>query len=76
MVGESNTLATDVLRQIKRDELKNRILIIIISGVLLFVTNFLWFIQWNAPPKESEEITIEIEEDDNDNPQGENEKSK
>ena len=75
MIG-NNTLASDVLRQIKREELKKRILIIIISGALLVVTNFLWFIQWNNPPKEREEITFEIEDEDNDNPQGQNEKSK
>ena len=77
MVGNSQTLATDVIRQLKRDELKNRILIIIICGALLLVTNFIWFIQWNAPPKENEEITFEIEEDeDNDPLQSNNEKSK
>ena len=75
MIG-NNTLATDVIRQLKRDELKIRILIIVISGALLLVTNFLWFIQWNSPPKEKEEITFELEdEDENDNPQSENEKS-
>ena len=71
-----DTLATDVLREIKRKELKNRIFIILISGALLFVTNFFWFIIWNAPPKDRDEITFEItEEDDNDDPQSENEKS-
>ena len=75
MIG-NNTLASDVLRQVKRDELKIRILIIIISGALLLVTNFLWFIQWNSPPKEKEEITFEIEEDeDNDPLQSNHEKS-
>lgn len=68
-----DSLATDVLREIKRRELKNRIIIIAISGFLLFVTNVLWFIVWNQPPKEREEITFEVEE--NDNPQGQDEKS-
>lgn len=68
-------LATDVLREIKRKEIKNRIIIIAISGFLLFVTNALWFIVWNQPPKEKEEITFEIEENDNDNPKSPNEKS-
>lgn len=68
-----DSLATDVLREIKRREFKNRIIIIAISGFLLFVTNVLWFIVWNQPPKEREEITFEVEE--NDNPQGQNEKS-
>ena len=76
MIGNcDNSLSSDVLRQLKRDELKNRILIMIISGALLIATNFFWFIIWNAPPKEREEITIELEEDDNDTPQSENEKS-
>lgn len=70
-----DSLATDVLRQLKKDELKNRILIMIISGALLLATNFFWFIVWNAPPKEREEITIELEEDSDDSPQSENEKS-
>ena len=74
---EMDNLALDVLREIKHREIKNRILIIIISGALLLVTNFIWFIQWNAPPKENEEITFEIEEDeDNDPLQSNNEKSK
>ena len=74
---EMDNLALDVLREIKHREIKNRILIIIISGALLLVTNFIWFIQWNAPPKENEEITFEIEEDeDNDPLQSNNTKSK
>lgn len=68
-------LATDVLRELKHKEIRNRIIIIAISGFLLFVTNVLWFIVWNQPPKEHEEITFELEESDNDNPQGQNEKS-
>lgn len=68
-------LATDVLRELKHRELKNRIIIIAISGFLLFVTNVLWFIVWNQPPKEREEITFELEETDNDNTKGQNEKS-
>lgn len=76
MIGNcDNSLSSDVLRQLKRDELKNRILIMVISGALLIATNFFWFIIWNAPPKEREEITIELENDDNDTPQSENEKS-
>lgn len=76
MIGNCDgSLSSDVLRQLKRDELKNRILIMIISGALLIATNFFWFIIWNAPPKERDEITIEFEEDDNDTPQSENEKS-
>ena len=70
-----DNLATDVLRELKRKELKNRILIILISGLLLFVTNFLWFIQWNSPPKDDSEITLIMEDDENDDPQSENEKS-
>lgn len=70
-----DSLATDVLRELKRKELKNRIFIILISGALLFATNCLWFIVWNAPPKEKEEIVIELEEEDDDNPQSADEKS-
>lgn len=70
-----DSLATDVLRELKRKELKNRIFIILISGALLFATNCLWFVIWNAPPKEKEEITFEVEEDENDTPQSDNEKS-
>lgn len=74
-----DSLATDVLKQIKRDEVKTRTLIIIISLALLIATNFFWFAIWNAPPKEreDEEILFELEgnDDDNDNPQSENEKS-
>ena len=72
-----DNLATDVLRELKRREIKNRILIIIISGLLLFVTNFLWFIQWNAPPKDNNETEIiqTTEDDGDDDPQSENEKS-
>lgn len=70
-----DSLATDVLRELKRKELRTRILIIIISGALLFVTNYLWFIQWNSPPKEKEETEIVLEEDEDDTPQSDNEKS-
>jgi hypothetical protein len=70
-----DNLATDVLRELKRKELKNRIILILISGLLLFVTNFLWFIQWNSPPKDDTEIILITEDDENDNPQSENEKS-
>ena len=72
-----NGLALEVLRDMKHREIKNRILIIIISIALLFITNAIWFIKWNAPPRENEEITFEIEEDeDNDPLQSNNEKSK
>ena len=72
-----NGLALEVLRDMKHREIKNRILIIIISIALLFITNAIWFIKWNAPPREKEEITFEIEEDeDNDPLQSNNEKSK
>lgn len=70
-----DNLAMDVLRELKRKELKNRILIILISGLLLFVTNFLWFIQWNSPPKDDTEIILITEDDENDDSQSENEKS-
>jgi len=73
---EMNGLALDVLRDMKHREIKNRILIIIISIALLFITNAIWFIKWNAPPREKEEITFEVEEDeDNDPLQSNNEKS-
>ena len=72
-----NGLALEVLRDMKHREIKNRILIIIISIALLFITNAIWFIKWNAPPRENEEITFEIEEDeDNDPLQSNHEKSK
>ena len=72
-----DTLATDVIRELKHRELKNRILIIIISITLLFVTNFLWFIQWNNPPKEKDETEIMrlLEGNDDEDAQSENEKS-
>ena len=73
--NEMDGLSLDVLKQIKHDEIRNRILIIVISACLLIVTNALWFIRWNAPPKEKDEITIEFEEEDNDTPQSDNEKS-
>ena len=63
-----NGLALEVLRDMKHREIKNRILIIIISIALLFITNAIWFIKWNAPPKEKEEITFEIEEDEDNDP--------
>lgn len=71
-----DNLAMDVLRELKRKELKNRILIILISGLLLFVTNFLWFIQWNSPPKDDTEIILITEDDENDDSQSENTQGK
>lgn len=68
-------LSLDVLRQLKHDEVRKRILIIVVSVCLLVVTNALWFIRWNAPPKEKDEISFEIEEENNDPPQSDNEKS-
>lgn len=63
-----DSLSLDVLRQMKHNEIKARVLIIIISIALLFVTNALWFIKWNAPPKEKEEVTFELEEDEDNDP--------
>ena len=68
-------LSLDVLRQLKHDEVRKRILIIVLSVCLLVVTNALWFIRWNAPPKEKDEISFEIEEENDDPPQSDNEKS-
>lgn len=68
-------LSLDVLRQLKHDEIRKRILIIVVSVCLLVVTNALWFIRWNAPPKEKDEISFEIEEENDDPPQSDNEKS-
>lgn len=68
-------LSLDVLRQLKHDEVRKRILIIVVSVCLLVVTNALWFIRWNAPPKEKDEISFEIEEENDDPPQSDNEKS-
>lgn len=71
-----DSLASDVLHEIKIRDLRIRILIILISGALLIATNFFWFIIWNAPPKEREQIMFELEEeDDNDTPQSPDEKS-
>ena len=68
-------LATDVLREMKR-KLKHRMIIIVISIVFLFVTNMLWFIVWNQPPKEKDDFNIvEIEDEEDETPQSENEKS-
>ena len=69
-----DSLATDVLKQIKKDELKTRTFIIVVSLALLIATNFLWFAICNAPPKE-EETFFELEENNDDNTQSENEKS-
>lgn len=72
-----DSLATDVLREIKMKEIRNRIFIILISIIFWFFTNIVWFLVWNYIPNQDEGIEIEemTEDDDDDTPQGLNEKS-
>ena len=72
-----DSLATDVLREIKMKEIRNRIFIILISIIFWFFTNLVWFLVWNHIPNQDEGIEIEemTEDDDDDTPQGLNEKS-
>ena len=72
-----DSLATDVLREIKIKEIRNRIFIILISIIFWFFTNLVWFLVWNYIPNQDEGYEIEemTEDDDDDIPQSENEKS-
>lgn len=73
-----DSLATDVLREIKMKEIRNRIFIILISIIFWFFTNLVWFLVWNYIPNHDEGYEIEEmtdDDDDNDTSQGNNEKS-
>lgn len=72
-----DSLATDVLREIKIKEIRNRIFIILISIIFWFFTNLVWFLVWNYIPNQDEGYEIEemTEEDDDDAPQSSDEKS-
>ena len=72
-----DSLATDVLREIKIKEIRNRIFIILISIIFWFFTNLVWFLVWNYIPNQDESYEIEemTEEDDDDAPQSSDEKS-
>ena len=72
-----DSLATDVLREIKIKEIRNRIFIILISIIFWFFTNIVWFLVWNYIPNQDEGYEIEemTEEDDDDAPQSSDEKS-
>ena len=72
-----DSLATDVLREIKMKEIRNRIFIILISIIFWFFTNLVWFLVWNHIPNNDEGYEIEemTEDDDDDTSQGNNEKS-
>ena len=69
-----DSLATDVLREIKIKEIRNRIFIILISIIFWFFTNLVWFLVWNYIPNQDEGYEIEemTEDDDDDIPQSEN----
>lgn len=72
-----DSLATDVLREIKIKEIRNRIFIILISIIFWFFTNLVWFLVWNYIPNQDEGYEIEemTEDDDDDAPQSSDEKS-
>ncbi len=72
-----DSLATDVLREIKIKEIRNRIFIILISIIFWFFTNLVWFLVWNYIPNQDESYEIEemTEEDNDDTPQSSNEES-
>ena len=72
-----DSLATDVLREIKIKEIRNRIFIILISIIFWFFTNLVWFLVWNYIPNQDEGYEIEemTEEVDDDAPQSSDEKS-
>lgn len=63
---QNETLATELLHEVKRSSRRNFILFII-TLVMLFVTNALWLYAWTLPVEETSVTTTTVDQDSQDN---------
>lgn len=63
---EEKSLATELLREIKRES-HRRFVLLIICIILLFASNMAWLVAWNLPVKETVEETYDLEGKDDAN---------
>lgn len=63
---QNETLATELLYEVKRSRRRNFILFII-TLVMLFVTNALWLYAWTLPVEETSVTTTTVDQDSQDN---------
>ena len=62
-----SSLASELLREIKRES-KRRFVLLIICIILLFLSNMAWLIAWNLPSEETtKEESYEMQGEDNAN---------
>ncbi len=63
---QNETLATELLHEVKCSSRRNFILFII-TLVMLFVTNALWLYAWTLPIEETSVTTTTVDQDSQDN---------
>lgn len=63
---QNETLATELLHEVKCSSRRNFILFII-TLVMLFVTNALWLYAWTLPVEETSVTTTTVDQDSQDN---------
>ena len=63
MNEETNSLATELLHEVKRIS-KRYFILFVITLVILFLTNALWLYAWTLPV---EEVTTTVDQDSQDN---------
>lgn len=63
MNEETNSLATELLHEVKRTS-KRYFILFVITLVILFLTNALWLYAWTLPV---EEVTTTVDQDSQDN---------
>ena len=61
-----NSLASELLSEIKRES-RRRFILLIICIALLFITNLSWLIAWNLPSEEISSESYELEGDEGSN---------
>ena len=66
MDGDTNTLAVELLHEIKRTS-KRYFILFVITLIMLFATNALWLYAWSLPVEETSVTTTTVDQDSEDN---------
>ncbi len=66
MDGDTNTLAVELLHEIKRTS-KRYFILFVITLIMLFATNTLWLYAWSLPVEETSVTTTTVDQDSEDN---------
>lgn len=66
MDGDTNTLAVELLHEIKRTS-KRYFILFVITLIMLFATNALWLYAWTLPVEETSVTTTTVDQDSEDN---------